>query len=45
MSVAYLLTWMFVFLRGLGLLLQLPVLAGRPLPVTVRLGLGVCLAT
>ena len=45
MSVAYLLTWMFVFLRGLGLLLQLPVLAGRPLPVTGRLGLGVCLAT
>jgi len=45
MSVDYLLTWMFVFLRGLGVLLQLPVLAGRPLPVTVRLGLGVCLAT
>ncbi len=45
MSIAYLLTWMMVFLRGLGLLLQLPVLAGRPLPVTVRLGLGVCLAT
>jgi flagellar biosynthetic protein FliR len=45
MSLDYLLTWMFVFLRGLGLLLQLPVLAGRPLPVTVRLGLGVCLAT
>ena len=45
MSIEYLLTWMMVFLRGLGLLLQLPVLAGRPLPVTVRLGLGVCLAT
>ena len=45
MNLAYLLTWMFVFLRSLGLLLQLPVLAGRPLPVTVRLGLGVCLAT
>ncbi len=45
MSIAYLLTWMFVFLRGLGLLLQLPVLAGRPIPVTVRVGLGVCLAT
>lgn len=45
MDLAYLLTWMMVFLRGLGVLLQLPVLAGRPLPVTVRLGLGVCLAT
>ena len=29
MSLDYLLTWMMVFLRGLGLLLQLPVLAGR----------------
>ena len=45
MNLAYLLTWMFVFLRSIGLLLQLPVLAGRPLPVTVRLGLGLCLAT
>jgi flagellar biosynthetic protein FliR len=45
MNLPYLLTWMFVFLRSLGLLLQLPVLAGRPLPITVRLGLGVCLAT
>ena len=45
MSLDYLLTWMMVFLRGLGLLLQLPVLAGRPLPVTVRLGIGACLAT
>jgi len=45
MNVAYLVTWMMVFLRSVGLLLQLPVLAGRPLPVTVRLGLCVCLAT
>ena len=45
MTIEYLLTWMFVFLRSVGLLLQLPVLAGRPLPVTVRLGLCVCLAT
>jgi flagellar biosynthetic protein FliR len=45
MSAEYLLTWMMVFLRGVGLILQLPVLVGRPLPVTVRLGLGVGLAT
>ncbi|MEO6875328.1 MAG: flagellar biosynthetic protein FliR [Opitutaceae bacterium] len=45
MSIVYVLTWMFVFLRSVGLLLQLPVLAGHALPVTVRLGLGVCLAT
>ncbi len=45
MPIALLVTWMMVFLRGLGVLLQLPVLAGRPLPVTVRIGLGACLAT
>src|SRR4051812_16352364 len=45
MSIEYLLTWLLVFLRGVGLILQLPVLVGRPLPVMVRLGLGVCLAT
>ncbi len=45
MSVTYLLTWMMVFLRAIGLILQLPVLAGRPIPVTVQLGICVCLAT
>lgn len=45
MSSAYFLAWMMVFLRSLGLILQLPVLAGRALPVTVRAGIGVCLAT
>jgi flagellar biosynthetic protein FliR len=45
MSPEYLMTWMMVFLRSLGVLLQLPVLAGRPIPVTVRMGLCVCLAT
>lgn len=45
MSLEYLVTWMMVFLRSLGVILQLPVLAGRPLPVMVRLGICVCLAT
>ena len=45
MTIDYLLTWMMVFLRSLGVILQLPVLAGRPLPVMVRLGICVCLAT
>lgn len=39
-----LITWLLVFLRSLGIVLQLPVIAGRPIPTTVRLGLCVCLA-
>lgn len=45
MSLDYLLAWMMVFLRSLGLILQLPVLAGRPIPVTVRVGVCVGLAS
>ncbi len=45
MSLVYFLGWMMVFLRSLGLILQLPVLAGRALPIPVRVGFGVCLAT
>lgn len=45
MSLAYLFAWMAVFLRSLGIILQLPVLAGRPIPVTARVGISVCLAT
>jgi len=45
MSLDYLLTWMMVLLRSIGIVMLLPTLAGRPLPVTVRLGLSVCLAT
>ena len=45
MSLVYLLTWMMILLRSLGIILQLPVIAGHPLPVTVRVGIGVCLAT
>ncbi|MEO6995289.1 MAG: flagellar biosynthetic protein FliR [Lacunisphaera sp.] len=45
MSVDYLLTWMMVLLRSIGIVMLLPTLAGRPLPVTVRMGLSLCLAT
>ena len=45
MSLEYLVTWMMVFLRTLGVILQLPIVAGRPIPVTVRLGICLCIAT
>ena len=45
MSISYLVTWLMVFMRSLGVILQLPVLTSRPLPVMVRLGLCVGLAT
>ena len=45
MSLDYLFAWMMVLLRSIGIILQLPVIAGRPIPVTVRVGIGVCLAT
>lgn len=45
MSLDYLVGWMMIFLRSLGLILQLPVVAGRPIPIPVRVGLCVGLAT
>lgn len=45
MSVEYLLTWLMVLLRSIGVVLLLPTLAGRPLPQTVRVALSACLAT
>lgn len=45
MPVDYLFTWMMVLLRSVGLIMQLPVVAGRPLPIPVRVALGACLAT
>ncbi len=45
MSLDFLLAWMMIFLRSLGVILQLPVLTSHPIPITVRLGICVCLAT
>ena len=44
MSPDLLIAWMMVFLRSIGVILQLPVIAGRPIPVVARLGLSACLA-
>lgn len=45
MSLEFLLTWMMVFLRSIGIVLLFPALTGRALPVMVRMGLCVGLAT
>jgi flagellar biosynthetic protein FliR len=45
MSIEYLLTWMMVFLRGLGVVLLLPSLANQSPPTTIRVGLAAGLAT
>lgn len=45
MSLDYFFTWMMVLLRSLGVIMQLPVIAGRPIPIPVRVAIGACLAT
>lgn len=44
MPVELIYAWMMVFLRGLGVILLLPTLGSRPLPVTVRVGLSALIA-
>jgi flagellar biosynthetic protein FliR len=45
MSLGYLVTWLMVFLRAVGVVMLVPQMAGRAPPIMVRLGLGVFLAT
>lgn len=45
MSIDYFFAWMMVMLRSLGIILQLPLIAGRPIPIPVRIAIGACLAT
>lgn len=45
MSLGYLYAWVMIVLRSIGIVLQLPVVAGHPLPITVRVGICVALAT
>jgi flagellar biosynthetic protein FliR len=44
-SVAFLVTWLMVFLRSMGVVILVPQMAGHAPPVMVRIGLGVFLAT
>ena len=45
MSAEFLFTWLMVLLRTTGVILELPMLAGRSLPVMARIGLSMGLAT
>ncbi len=45
MTLGYLYTWLMIFLRATGVVVQLPQLVGRTAPIMVRMGLATCLAT
>lgn len=45
MSLEYLVTWMMVLLRTLGVISQLPIVAGRPIPVMGKVGIAICIAS
>ena len=45
MPLDYGFAWMMVLLRSIGIIMQLPMIAGRPLPIPLRVALGACLAT
>lgn len=45
MTLEFLITWMMVFLRAVGVITLLPALAGRPPPVMMRMAMALCIAT
>jgi len=45
MTVALLIVWLLITIRATSFLMLLPGLTGQPMPVTLRLGLGVTVAT
>ncbi len=45
MSLEFFVTWMMVFLRTIGVIVQLPVIAGRPIPMLARGGICLCIAS
>ncbi|MDP1579319.1 MAG: flagellar biosynthetic protein FliR [Candidatus Didemnitutus sp.] len=44
MSLDYLMTWMMVFLRALGIVILFPALAGRPPPIMMRIAIALGMA-
>ncbi len=45
MSLEYCFVWLMVLLRSVGIIIQLPMIANRPIPIPVRVALSACLAT
>lgn len=45
MTVGYLLTWLMIFLRGIGVIMLMPSLTNNPPPKMIRIALAIFLAT
>lgn len=45
MTVGYLLTWLMVFLRAIGIVLLMPAITNNPPPKMIRIALAICLAS
>lgn len=44
MTLDYMFAWVMVMLRSIGLVIQLPVIAGRPIPIAIRIALSIGIA-